>query len=126
MENGGMSEFKIAGACTTCDEPCFEVLQVWDENGKYPGEPRRLGPPLPGSMRVSFMLMDGSRADLTFCGKCAGDLDATHYTGIWRKVIRSWIRESQGKCGEQAWFRAEFFNGLLAEMGRISWSEFNG
>jgi hypothetical protein len=124
-----MSDFKVSGCCTWCDEECFEVLTRWQEGERYPGEPRRLGPPLSGATRVTFLLIDGSRADMTFCGKCVNDISPQKYTAIWRKVIRSWgreMRETPDTPGRTQWFRSQFENGILGEMGRILWSECNG
>ena len=122
-----MSDYKISGACTCCDEMCFEVLARWSENERYPGEPKRLGPPNPDATRISFVLYDGTKADLTFCGVCAGTLNPDSYTEIWRKVIRSWIREmsKSPQAETPSWFLDQFNNGLLAEMGRKLWSEMN-
>lgn len=124
-----MSEFKISGACTLCDEMCFEVLARWSENERYPGEPKRLGPPTPDATRISFVLYDGSKCDLTFCGKCAETLNPDSYVEIWRKVMRSWIREMEKGPVLPAppeWFVSQFNNGLLSEMGRVLWSNHHG
>ncbi len=119
-------EFKIAGCCSSCDQPCFEVIQTWSDGERYPGEPKRLGKPLQGAVRIAFMLMDGSKADLTFCASCGATLAPAEYTPLWRKVIRSWQRElDKDHAGEPRpdWFARQFDNGLLAEMGRTSWQE---
>lgn len=112
-----MSAYKIAGACTLCDAMCFTVLDLADD-----GSPKRLGPPLSGSTRIGFMLMDGTRMGLTFCQTCSGLLSGRHYVAIWQKVIRSWVREI-GSKPRPAWFSKQFANGLLAEMGREPWEE---
>lgn len=119
-------EFKISGCCSSCDKPCFEVIQIWGENERYPGEPKRLGKPLEGAVRIAFMLLDGSKCDMTFCASCAEALTHEQYTELWRKVIRSWEREmSVTKPGEPRpdWFNKQFSNGLLSEMGRTPWQE---
>lgn len=116
-----MSDHKISGGCTTCDALCFQVLDLTDA-----GEPKRFGPPLDGAVRISFMLYDGSRADLTFCGGCATKLVSPDYFDIWAKVIRSWVKELSGKPVEDQnpeWFPKQFANGLLVEMGRKSWKD---
>jgi hypothetical protein len=116
-----MSDFKISGACTCCDELCFEVLARWSENERYPGEPKRLGPPYESTTRVTFLLLDGSRADFTFCGTCAESLNPGQYTDIWRKALRSFRREMSETA--KPWFATQFVNGILAEMGRVKWRE---
>ena len=119
-----MSEYKISGCCTLCDAPCFEVMQVYEAHERNPGEPKRLGPAMDGAMRVSFMLLDGTKADMTFCGECAANLSAEHYIEIWRKVMRSWRREMSEPYPD--WFNRSFANGIAAEMGRATWKEICG
>lgn len=119
-----MSEFKISGACTLCDELCFEVMARWSENERYPGEPKRLGPSTNGATRVTFLLYDGSRADFTFCGACAEKLDLGQYVEIWRKAMRSFAREMSETA--RPWFATQFENGILIEMGRINWNDLYG
>ena len=126
-----MSDYKISGACTHCDELCFEVIARWSENERYPGEPKRTGAPNADATRISFVLYDGTRCDLTFCGRCAEALNPGWYVEIWRKVMRSWVREmSKDKeppsPGKLAWFQAEFHNGIFGEMGRVLWSNYHG
>lgn len=120
-----MSEFHVSGSCIRCGEMCFEVLAVWGGNERYPGEPKRLGPANPDATRISFVLMDGTRADLTFCGKCSEVLTPADYTPIWRKVIRGWNREMKD-APRPKWYREAFNNGLLGEMGRVKWRALNG
>ena len=121
MEKGRVSEVKIAGCCTTCDELCFEVMARWETHERYPGEPKRLGPPMNDATRVTFLLIDGSRADFTFCGDCAAKLDPTQYPEIWRKALRSFQREMSDTA--RPWFATQFQNSILSEMGRVKWTE---
>lgn len=116
-----MSSVKIAGHCTLCDGPCFEVMQVFDAHELYPGEPKRLGPPVEGAVRVTFLLFDGTKTHLTFCGDCAKSLSPEQYTEIWRKNLRSWLREL--KVETPPWFLQQFSNGLLHELGRQPWTD---
>lgn len=118
-----MSPHKIIGCCTNCDKPCFEVTAVWGADERTPGEPKQLGSPLDGSVRVTFMLFDGTKTSLTFCAACSGPWS---YHEIWRKNLRSWMRELSWKAeGERMpeWFQRQFSNGLLCEMGRQLWTE---
>ena len=116
-----MSPYKISGACTICDERCFEVKAVYQDHEIRPGEPKRLGKPLDGAMQLVFLLFDGSKTYLTFCGSCAQALKPDQYTAIWRKNMRSWKRELKGDRPE--WFLRQFDNGLLCELGRSTWKE---
>jgi len=126
MDGLRMSEYKIAGHCSQCDKPCFEVMQVYEAHERLPGEPKKLGPPRADALRITFMLMDGTKMSLTFCASCAKSLSPPHYTAIWRKVLRSWARElSEKPVGERmpAWYRPQFASGLLCELGRKKWTE---
>ncbi len=98
-----MSEFKIAGCCTICDAPVLEA-KGWHDDAS----------------RITFGLCDGATADMTFCGACATALDSERYNDIWRKVMRSWLREIGDRApAHQNWLPAQFSNGLLVELGRI-------
>ena len=122
-----MSEFKIAGCCTLCDDPCFEVVTKWEAHERYPGEPKRLGSVIGDATLISFMLLDGTKADLTFCAGCADSLDSPQYVEIWRKVCRSWRREMQvSGAPVPDWYWESLNNGILSEMGRELWRNRNG
>lgn len=122
-----MTEYKIAGCCTTCDEPCFDVVSTWGENERYPGEPKRLGHVIGDATLISFMLLDGSKCDMTFCAGCSESLTAAQYTEIWFKVCRSWRREMQASGAPVPdWYYQQMDNGILSEMGRVLWKDRNG
>lgn len=111
---------KIAGCCSLCDAPCFEVLEVWAPHERNPGEPKRLGGPVDGAVRVTFLLFNGRTTDMTFCSGCAEDVNAAYYPALWRKNIAGWLREQKGNPEK---FKDEFENGLLCELGRKTWEE---
>lgn len=114
-----MSEYKIAGHCTTCNCECFHIVERNGEDERRPGEPKRVGKPHDDTVRITFLLINGSRMDLTFCGHCANSITPSDYTPIWQKVMRSWTREIEEKGVEiPAWFQKQYENGLLSEMGR--------
>lgn len=115
-----MSSPKIAGCCSVCDAPCFEVLARWDDGDRRPGEPKSLGMPLEDSVRITFLLFNGHRTDMTFCGACAESLDPKRYALLWRRNLAGWLREQNGKTEK---FTNEFSNGLLCELGRKQWKE---
>mgnify|MGYP001611467095 CR=1 FL=1 len=91
-----MSPYKIAGCCSLCDAPAFEVKAVWDEGEKRAGEPKQLGAANSGTTRVTFLLLDGRRTDMTFCGDCAASLTPEAYPTLWRKNLAGWLREQDG------------------------------
>ena len=72
---------KIAGCCTLCDKPQFEILRKYTE-GPRAGEPADFGKPEPGVTRVTFLLADGSTTDMTFCESCVGNIS---FSEAWRR-----------------------------------------
>lgn len=114
-----MKPYKIGGLCSLCEAPCFEVMQVFDE-GERVGEPKRLGPPMNDSVRVTFLLLDGRITDMTLCGDCASSLTAEQYVTLWRKNLAGYMREQNGETKK---FEHQFANGILCELERENWME---
>ena len=120
-----MSHF-ISGSCCKCDKLCFEVRARYEAHERLPGEPKRLGKPLDGATKVIFMLYGGSLATLLMCGRCAGELNPGHYVDLWRKSLRSYGRELvKPNEGTVKWYRSMFNEGLLCEVGRVTFKESN-
>ena len=115
-----MKPYKIGGLCSICEAPCFEIMQVFDEGEKRAGEPKRLGPPMNGSVRITFMLFDGRITDMTLCGECASSLNAVQYVTLWRKNLAGYLREQDGETKK---FKHQFANGILCELERHTWKE---
>lgn len=113
--DANMSPYKIAGCCSCCDMLCFEVTAVRED-----GKPKTFGRPNDGATRITFLLLNGRRTDMTFCGACAGSLDPQWYATLWRKNLSGWLREQGGNTEK---FKHEFANGILCEIGRITWKE---
>lgn len=111
---------KIAGCCSLCDEPCFEVMARWDEGEKRAGEPKQLGAPNQDAVRVTFRLLDGTIGDFTFCGRCARAVTADQYPLLWRRNLAGYLREQDGETEK---FAAQFENGILCEIFRASWKD---
>lgn len=119
-----MSDYKVTGYCTTCDTPVFEIMARYAEHERHPGEPKQIGRPNEDTLRIRFGLYDGTITDLTFCGACAEKLSADDYHEIWRKILRSWLREMDGGNEKhQNWFMPQFANGILLELGRVKMRE---
>ena len=112
--------YKIGGLCSICEAPCFEVMSVWDEGEKRAGEPKRLGPSMNDSVRITFLLFDGRITDMTLCGACAGSLDPQWYVMLWRKNLAGYMREQDGNPEK---FKHQFANGILCEVERTTWKE---
>lgn len=116
-----MTAHKIAGHCTLCGEECFNIIERYSDTERRPGEPKRIGLPHDGTTRITFLLIDGTRMDLTFCQTCTASLTADSYPSIWQKVIASWAREleEKGETERPDWFNRQFDNGMLSEMSRV-------
>lgn len=115
-----MSQHKIAGCCSICDAPCFEVLGRWDSGEKRAGEPKALGRPNDDAVRLTFLLMNGRVTDMTVCGPCADALTPEQYIELWRRNLCGYLREQDGDAAK---FVDEFANGLLYELGRKPWKD---
>jgi hypothetical protein len=111
---------KIAGCCSLCDTPCFEVLQRWDQNEKRAGEPKVLGPATDDAIRIEFLLFNGRRTSMTLCGNCAEALQTSDYARLWNKNLSGYLREQDGNPAK---FKDEFSNGLLCELARFNVKE---
>ena len=115
-----MKLYKIGGLCSICEAPCFEIMSLWDEGEKRAGEPKRLGPPMNDSVRITFLLFDGRITDMTLCGTCAASITAAQYVTLWRKNLAGYMREQDGNPEK---FKHQFANGILCEVERTTWKE---
>ena len=85
---------KTLGHCTLCDKEVFEIIRRYPSylpNGSdhpYANEPMKVGKPLPDAKRVSFVLLDGSRCDLTFCSTC----EPGKLSDMWKLCIDATIK----------------------------------
>lgn len=83
---------KILGCCTLCDGPIFEVTEQYGP-GSHPlaGKPRRVGMPLDGTKRVTLLLANGNRTDVTLCEEC--EVTAENLPRIHQRLRESWAYE---------------------------------
>lgn len=116
-----MADPKITGHCSRCNKRVFDVLSVFEPHELYPGEPKQIGAPEDDAVRVTFLLHDGARMQLTFCEACAESLALEDYAAIWDRVVVSWGRETQGEIPD--WMEKQLSNGLLCMMARESWKK---
>ncbi len=86
-----MLEHKLAGCCTLCDKPVFNIIKKYPNNHLLAGEPRTVGEPLATAMRLTLLLSGGENMDLTFCSDC--DVSPDTFPAIWKKVMGSFKRE---------------------------------
>lgn len=87
------SRRKIAGCCSLCDKPQFEVLRKYTE-GPRAGEPADFGKPDPDTRRITFLLADGSTTDMTFCESCAVDIP---FSEVWRRNMAAFVFEFENR-----------------------------
>lgn len=84
---------KSTGCCTICDKEVFDILERYPsylpDGTKHPHseEARKVGLALPDAKRVTFVLLDGSHCDLTFCSNCTPG----KISDMWKKCIESTI-----------------------------------
>lgn len=60
---------KRPGCCTLCETPVREVVSKHTK-GKLKGEAIEFGPWMENAWRVTYLMSDGSTADITFCPEC--------------------------------------------------------
>ena len=66
---------KRPGCCTLCETPVREVVSKHTK-GKLKGEAEQFGPWLMNAWRLTYLMSDGSTADITFCDEhLEGDFD---------------------------------------------------
>ncbi len=106
---------KITGCCSRCDAEVFEVLERDAER-----MPKRIGAPLENAVRVTFVMVDGTLMDLTFCRECADALTPEELQWLWRRVVKSWIDQSGA---DHPWLKTQAANGLLAVHHARPWKE---
>jgi hypothetical protein len=114
-------KYQLTGFCMRCNrKPCYQVLTLQSVFDRFPGEPGKVGEPLAGAVKVSLLLMDGSRAELNVCAACAEVLHPVDYPEMYQRILRSWKREVDIAPNEKktAWWGSQFNNGILIELGR--------
>lgn len=97
---------KILGSCSKCDAEVFEVAKRDPETRV----PIQLGPCRDDAMRATFLLLDGSSMDLTFCKNCSDTLLPHDYRFLWQRVMLSWETETPGHPNQ----KQHADNGILA------------
>lgn len=107
---------KLNGCCTKCDKEVFEIVTRNPDTR----EPIRVGKPLENAMRLTFILADGSKMDLTFCAECARGLLPDEFSFLWRRVLRSWVAESGA---DHPFVKTQGSNAILALANQRRWLE---
>jgi hypothetical protein len=104
---------KRAGECTKCDKLVFDIVAEVDGN-------RRTGRAHDDAMRLSFLLMRGSRMDLTFCKACADGLTPADFPHIWKRVMFSWIDQTGP---DHPNVKEQKDNNIIGLLGSKTWKE---
>jgi hypothetical protein len=107
---------KLTGCCSRCDVEVFDVV-TRDPETRHP---KRLGRAHEDAMRVSFLLVNGSRMDLTFCAACANELQPADYPALWTRVMVSWVAEGQQ---DNEWAKSQVNNGIVGLLHQQPWRE---
>ncbi len=85
-----MSDRKLMGCCTICDEPIFEVVARHSE-GPFLGEIKTIGLPLPRARRVHVVRASGRQSFWSLCESCR--IMPEDFPGLNRKEIRAMVKE---------------------------------
>lgn len=103
---------KRVGACSKCDEDVFDLITK---------EPlaRKVGAAHENAMRATFILVDGTRMDLTFCAHCLETLTPQDYPWLWRRVQLSWEDQSPNHPNQ----KHHVDNGIMALDCSQSWKD---
>lgn len=107
---------KLTGCCSKCDAEVFEITERFPETRA----PKRVGKPFENAVRATFVLMNGSKMDLTFCAACMDELTPADYGALWQRVMVSWAHE---KSGGPSWVRSQVDNGIAGLLYRQPWRE---
>ena len=107
---------KVLGCCTICDAEVFEI-ELRNPDTRVP---TKVGKPHADAMRTDFRMMDGTLMSLTFCAKCAADLEPAKFPAIWARVKASWLAEKKGVVMD--FHREQEANGLLAVERTVAWN----
>lgn len=110
---------KIIGCCSKCDVEVFDIEKRDPETRL----PTQTGAPHANAVRSTFVLMDGTKMDLTFCAECNAGLTPQDYPWLWQRVLASWIAESSTShpCVKQ-----QAPNGIFALSYSQPWRDVRG
>jgi hypothetical protein len=105
---------KVAGCCTKCDAEVFDVVTRDPETRL----PTKIGAAHDDAVRVTFILVSGSKMDLTFCQHCADGLEPADFAHIWRRVMLSWVNESSK---DHPHVKSQTANGIVGLSHKQRW-----
>lgn len=121
---------KRPGHCTLCNEPVREIVSKHTE-GPRKGDPKQLGKWFDNGYRVTFLLSDGSIADITLCKECLDGGIENIFDEIWKAVEERFLWEEDNLEVERTPFQQKQvekeLNRILSlkiekEVGRRMWN----
>lgn len=80
---------RLPAHCPLCHKPTHDILQ-WGADG----EPVRVGPVLPGTVRLTLALASGYTADVLVCGACAAGAE-DRIVEMWGNICRRFAYEHE-------------------------------
>lgn len=85
----------LLGCCVLCDKEVFEIFQRARRDAAIGRIPLKIGRPHPEARRVTLVLANGRRMDVSLCGDC----EATPQTlpELWRIVRRGLAIEGRNE-----------------------------
>ncbi|MEE8327058.1 MAG: hypothetical protein V3R58_08500 [candidate division NC10 bacterium] len=89
-----MSEKRV-GCCSLCNQEVFEAVSRWPSGFVLEQQIADVGAPVKGARRVTFLLVNGSLCDMTFCDRC--DPVASNLAKLWKKVCTTMAKELDPK-----------------------------
>jgi len=106
------------GHCHVCGECLFEVLTTYPFDHKWSGIPKTLGLPLDKALRVTLLLIDGNRIQITMCDTCVDGLTQENLKFIYRNILLGWKAEIGDEAEKYKWFsdkHRQFLLGVVCE-----------
>jgi hypothetical protein len=129
---------KQQGHCSVSGEPCFDIIETWDQSHPLAGQPRRIGAPHADAVRVTLVLADGTQADITVKHRYVPELYMS-LPQVWREIKeRTRFDRKQHRAYRQpdfnenqhaqmdAWNLAFNDNVPLGVLAWRKWSDING
>lgn len=90
-----MSDRKKAHACSSCDAELWDALTRFEAPHPFEDQIRKAGAVHEDAMRVTFVLTDGSNANMSMCRACADALQPSDLPKLWRRVMAAFAYERE-------------------------------
>lgn len=84
---------KQPGLCSLCGTECFEIKLRYDDKFRHlNGRVRQVGKPHDNAWKVTLLLTNGARMDLTVCSECLATVEQ-RVPELWNNVLESYREE---------------------------------